>query len=334
MLRPDYVEAPRGCQANSRFFMWRGNKLRRGPCISALIKLKNACPWSRVAGLCGAIAPSHFRKLSLGENPVSAPSLQAATLLLDQRLSLEPITDLPLALRPQTEAEGYALQRVLNGLLGIAGMGRQAGHKIGCTTPVMQKFLGIPNPCAGVIFGNAVLHRAGRVPRSGFVRLGVECEIAVELARDLAPTHVPVDRESAGKAVGTVMASIELVDDRYKDFRSLGVPTLIADDFFDSGCVLGDPVRDWRNLDLATLSGATYINGVEIGRGTGSLVMGHPFEALAWLANSRNKHGFDPLRAGDFVLLGSVVETKWLNAGDEVRVEIDGLGEVRLGVDP
>jgi len=263
---------------------------------------------------------------------LSAPSLQAASRLLDQRLSLDPITDLPETMRPQSEAEGYALQRVLNGLLTIAGLGRQVGHKIGCTTPVMQNFLGIPNPCGGVIFDRTVLRRSGRVPRAGFVRLGVECEIAIELAHDLAPAGAPVDRHAAGRAVGAVMASIELVDERYRNFRTLGVPTLIADDFFDSGCVLGDPVRDWDKLDLGKLSGATFVNGVEVGRGTGALVMGHPLEALAWLANARAKHGFDPLKAGEFVLLGSVVETKWLNAGDDVRIEIEQLGEVTLGV--
>ena len=62
--------------------------------------------------------------------------------------------------------------------------------------------------------------------------------------------------------------------------------------------------------------------------------MGHPLEALAWLANARAKHGLDPLRAGEFVTLGSIVETKWLNAGDEVRVEIEELGELTLLVDP
>lgn len=263
---------------------------------------------------------------------MSAPTLQAATLLLDQRLSLQPITDLPLPIRPQNEGEGYALQRVLNGLLTVAGMGKHVGHKIGCTTPVMQNFLNIPNPCAGVIFEKTVLHRSARVPRSGFVRLGMECEIAVELARDLVPTGGTVNRESAARAVGALMASIELVDERYADYRTLGVPTLIADDFFDSGCVLGDPLRDWRKLDLSTLSGTTTINGVEVGRGTGALIMGHPLEALAWLANSRAKHGLDPLKAGEFVTLGSIVETKWLDAGDEVRVEIEGLGEVTLSV--
>lgn len=259
--------------------------------------------------------------------------LQAAARLRDQRLFLTPITDLPESLRPHDEAQGYALQSTLNHLLVEAGMGGLVGHKIGCTTPVMQAFLNIPNPCAGRIFGQTVIHRSGRIPHSGFVKVGVECEIAVELGRDLDAAGVPASRESVAGAVSGVMAAIEIVDDRYQDYRTLGVPTLIADDFFDSGCVIGRPVRDWRGLDLSNLTGRTTINGVEAGRGTGALVMGHPLEALAWLANLRAKHHLGPLKAGEFVLLGSVVETKWLKAGDEVRIEIEELGTLSLGVD-
>ncbi len=258
--------------------------------------------------------------------------LQAAARLRDQRLHLAPITSLPEPLRPRDEAQGYALQSTLNHLLVEAGMGALVGHKIGCTTPVMQAFLDIPNPCAGRIFGHAVLHRSGRVPRSGFVKLGIECEIAVELGRDLGDEHGAHTRDSVAEAVRSVMAAIEIVDDRYHDYRTLGVPTLIADDFFDAGCVLGKPVHDWRALDLAGLAGRTTINGVEVGRGTGALVMGHPLEALAWLANSRARHQLGPIKAGEFVLLGSVVETKWLNAGDQARIEIDRLGELTLAV--
>ena len=326
--RPDYVEGAPAVSSK------RLGALQCG--AAAKFARAGATRTTSLRTLAGCVVQLHLRALKangIRERGLSAPSLQAATLLLDQRLSLEPITDLPPALRPQNEAEGYGLQRVLNGLLTIAGMGRQAGHKIGCTTAVMQKFLNIPNPCAGGVFEKCVLRGAARVPRSGFVRLGIECEIAVELARDLAPSGAPVDRHAAAGAIGAVMAAIELVDERYKDFRSLGIPTLIADDFFDSGCVLGDPLRDWRKLDLAGLSGVTYLNGLEAGRGTGALVMGHPLEALAWLANARARNGLETLKAGEFVLLGSVVETQWLNAGDQVRVEIEELGEVTLSVD-
>jgi 2-oxo-3-hexenedioate decarboxylase/2-keto-4-pentenoate hydratase len=120
---------------------------------------------------------------------------------------------------------------------------------------------------------------------------------------------------------------MEIVDDRYVDYRTLGVPTLIADDFFNAGCVLGTPVTRWRALDLAAAVGVTRVNGREVGWGAGRAVMGHPLEALAWLATRRARLGLG-LRRGEIVLLGSVVETQWVAPGDEARVAVEGLGEV------
>jgi 2-keto-4-pentenoate hydratase len=252
---------------------------------------------------------------------------RAATLLRDQRLARTPIDHLPENCRPRDERDGYAVQKALHELLAGAGLGRVAGHKIGCTTPVMQAYLGIQNPCAGGVHAATVYRRAARVRHADYLRVGVECEIAVRLGGDLGPMGAPFDRARVAPAVEAVLAAMEIVDDRYRDYRTLDVPTLIADDFFNAGCVLGSPVTRWRDLDLAALMGVTRLNGVEVGRGEGRAVMGHPFEALAWLVNLRASLGLG-LRAGEFILLGSVVETRWVSPGDEVVVAIEGLGEV------
>ncbi len=259
-------------------------------------------------------------------------SQDAATQLLRQRLSLTPIVSLPADLAPHSVTDGYAIQSAINTMLIDAGMGDLVGHKIGCTTPVMQAFVNINHPCAGRIFSKTVMHEHGRVPRHGFVKIGMECEIAVRLSQDLPPQKAPYTRETVAPAVAEVMAAIELVDERYQNYRTLGIPTLVADDFFNAGCVLGRPVSDWRHLDLAALTGRAEINGIEVGRGVGAMVLGHPLNALAWLANAQAEHGLPGLKAGEFVMLGSVVETQWLNAGDRVRIEISGLGEVRLDI--
>lgn len=256
----------------------------------------------------------------------------AATELIKQRLALHPITPLPESLRPQNLTEAYAIQAALNALLIQAGMGSMVGHKIGCTTPVMQAFVNIDQPCAGRIFSRTVMHGQGQVPAHGFVKLGIECEIAVVLAHDLPAQSHQYNVESVKSAVGAVMIAMELVDERYAHFPSLGVPTLVADDFFNAGCILGEPVHDWHELDLANLTGFTRINGREVAHGKGSLVMGHPLHALAWLANSLAEHGQPGLKAGEFVLLGSVVETQWLKPGDRVEIDIPQLGELSLEV--
>lgn len=258
---------------------------------------------------------------------------RAAVILKEARLERTRIAELPEACRPRDEADGYLVQDELHQLLAAAGLGPVAGHKIGCTTPVMQAYLGIPNPCAGGVFASTVHHGTARLRAGDYVRVGVECEIAVALGTDLAPRDAPFDRARVAPAVGACMAAMEVVDDRYLSYRDLGVPTLVADDFFDAGCVLGAPVTAWRALDLPALSGAMRINGVEVGRGQGRAIMGHPLEALAWLANARAARGLG-LRAGEFVLLGSVVETRWLAPGDEVRIAIEGLGEARAVLQP
>ena len=82
-------------------------------------------------------------------------------------------------------------------------------------------------------------HGHGRLRRADFLHVGVECEIAVRLARDLPAAEAPYDQTSVAGALGACMAAIEVVDDRYQDYKSLDAPTLIADDFFNAACVLG-----------------------------------------------------------------------------------------------
>jgi len=253
--------------------------------------------------------------------------IAAARLIADHRLARKPLRNLAPDVRPADEAQAYRTQDALHEILAGAGFGPVAGHKIGCTTKVMQAFLRIPNPCAGGVFAGTVWTSPATIPHADFVRVGVECEIAVRLGADLDAAQAPFTAERVAHAVEALMAGMEIVDDRYIDYKSLDTPTLIADDFFDAGCVLGQPLEDWRRLDLTALTGVTRINGVEVGRGRSQDVMGHPFEALAWLANSVARRG-KGLRAGEFVFTGSVVETKWVNRGDHVSMLIDGLGEV------
>ena len=107
----------------------------------------------------------------------------------------------------------------------------------------------------------------------------------------------------------------------------MGAPTLIADDFFAAGCVLGPAVARTSVPDLMAVAGRAIVNGEVVSKGTGADVLGHPFQALAWLANHLAAEG-KGLHAGQLVLTGSLVKTLWLKAGDKVRMELDGLGVV------
>jgi len=224
---------------------------------------------------------------------------------------------------------GYRVQRALHDLM-LPESGSLIGYKIGCTSKVMQQYLDIPHPCGGGVFARGVHESGVRLRAADFVRIGVECEIAVRIGRDLPASEGPFTAEWMMEAIESYLPAIEIVDDRYEKWETLGAPTLVADDFFAAGCVLGAPVARTDAPDLLAVHGRALINGAEAGRGTGADVLGHPHHALAWLANHLADEGRG-LHAGQIVLTGSLVKTVWLKAGDHVVMELEGLGRVEAG---
>ena len=252
----------------------------------------------------------------------------AAAALVGSRLSGAMLGPLPSSLVPADSDAAYLVQRAAAGLLTAAGYGRQAGWKIGCTTKVMQDYLGISSPCAGTMFQARVWHRQHTFPVSAPRRLGVECELAVRMGADLPPLGVPYSPAGVASAVAACMAAIEVVEDRYEDYPALDTPTLIADDFFHNSCVLGEQFEDFDPARLRETTASMSINGEVVGSGTGADIMGEPLAVLAWLANACVAWGA-PILAGEVILLGSLVQTSWVAPGDSVVIRNDPLGEVR-----
>ncbi len=252
--------------------------------------------------------------------------LAAARIIAATRRNRAPLRSLAPDVAPRDEAAGYLVQRAVHDLL-LPQVGALVGYKIGCTSAVMQQYLGIPHPCGGGVFARGIHASGVRLKAADFVRVGVECEIAVRLARDLSPSQAPFTADAVAQAIEAYLPAIEIVDDRYADWQSIGAPTLVADDFFAAACVLGDPVARSAAPDLVGVAGRAVVNGIEVAAGTGADVLGHPHHALAWLANHLAAGG-KGLRAGQIVLTGSLVKTIWLKAGDTVMMELAGLGKV------
>jgi 2-oxo-3-hexenedioate decarboxylase/2-keto-4-pentenoate hydratase len=255
---------------------------------------------------------------------------QAARFLHEAHLVRAQYQPIPDDISPRDIGEAYDIQEVFHGLLATE-RGAIAGYKIALTTTVMQQMVGFRHPCSGAVFASGVHRSPVTINGSDYVHLGAECEIAVLLDRDLPASAAPYDRESVSGAVAALMPAFELVDDRGADYSDLFFLAVAADNAWNAGVVLGEPVTDWRGIDLVAASGVMTINGQPAGEGKGGDVLGHPMEALAWLANTLAGRG-KSLQKDMIVMTGSIVTTKFLNQGDEVRFGIDTLGEVRLTV--
>lgn len=250
--------------------------------------------------------------------------MDAVEILLQARHAHRPLEPMGAA-TPADLAAGYATQRRLAQRVGAVP---PAGFKIGATTRQMQHYLGLDGPVAGFVPA-ASLNRSGLgLPFARFHRPGVECEIAVRLGADLP--FGPCDAARAAAAVAAVMPAIEIVENRYADLASFGVPSLVADQVFHASGVLGEESRDWRGIDLEAVHGEMWVNGVSRGAGHGRDLLGGPMQALAWLAASGAAEAFGGLKAGQVVWLGSVTPPIWLDGPGTVRVLFSEIGEVTL----
>ncbi|RPJ36213.1 MAG: hypothetical protein EHM35_08500 [Planctomycetaceae bacterium] len=257
---------------------------------------------------------------------------QAARWLVEEHRTRKPFGPMPETLAPRSVDDGYAIQEAFQTFMATTH-GPVAGYKVALTAPVMQQMVGFHTPFAGTILTSTIHQSPATVRRTAYVRLGIECEIAVRLGMDLPAAQAPFSRSDVGDAVVAVMAAFELVDDRAADYAHLAalVLTIIADNAWNAGIVLGSPVMDWRPIDLAAARGELVINGVTVGEGHGRDVMGHPLEALVWLVNMLARRG-KSLKQGMIVMTGSIVATQFVSPGDVVRLAVDGLGEARLNV--
>jgi 2-keto-4-pentenoate hydratase len=130
----------------------------------------------------------------------------------------QPIAALPEGARPATEADSYAIQEAVLRRLGE----RIGGYKVGLS-PEGGIF------CAP-IYASKVHASPASLPARGFHLIGIECEIGFRLNQALAQRAKPYSRDEVLTAA-SLHPTIEIVDSRYQDFRSLDQLQVLADIF-------------------------------------------------------------------------------------------------------
>lgn len=228
-------------------------------------------------------------------------------------------------LRPQSRADGYAVQAALE----TQSPGKLFGWKIAATSEAGQKHINVMGPLAGRILSDTVIADGGTASMKGNqMRVG-EPEFAFRMGRNLAPRAAPFSVDEVLTAVDSLHPAIEIPDSRFADFVSAGEAQLIADNACAHLFVLGTPTTaNWQAMDLAeerpeiTLRGQRYI-------GHGKNVLGDPRAALAWLANELRGLGIT-LRTGEVVTTGTCHPPLPIQAGDHFAADFGALGTVSV----
>jgi len=224
----------------------------------------------------------------------------------------------------------YAVQDRLISLRKDAGEGDVFGWKVGVTSARMQAMVGISQPIAGAIF-SLHCHQSGAVLRqSDFVRLGIEAEIAVCIGAAIVETESLEPADILGR-LAYACAAFEIVEDRAADYSKLDAASLIADNSWNKGVVLGPKIPAGGIASLVGRQGILTVNGQVFDWGMSEDVGGDPLRIVAWLAAHLARRG-QPLLPGQWVLTGSIVTTKFPNASDIYNFAVDGLPPVAVSI--
>ena len=242
-----------------------------------------------------------------------------------------PFTGLPPELAPRNDADAYAAQAAYVAALCRRRATTLAGYKIALTSQAMRNLVGYGNSISGCLLADQVVPSGSVLRHADYGRLAVEFEVAFRFGATL-PLEVAArgpDRATLLPYLAAAHAAIEVVDDRHAVYSRLPqeILTLVADNAWNAGLVLGPEAASWKQADLGAMQGIARINGAEVGRGHGRDILGHPLDALAWLVHHLAGRGI-ALCEGDVVTTGSMVATKFPLPGARVDFEIDGLGAV------
>jgi 2-keto-4-pentenoate hydratase len=250
-------------------------------------------------------------------------------ILAEMLLKAEQIRQ-PIAPITETDA-GITLDEAYRIQLRVMDMKKGAGQvvvgkKIGLTSLAMQTMLGVHEPDYGHILNGMVVMEGEKIPVGELIAPRIEGEIAFVLKEDLKGPGVTVTevlRCSEG-----VVPALEIVDSRIRSWN-IKLPDTVADNASSALIVLGGVITSTQTVDLRTMGMVMEKNGEVLRTAAGAAVLGHPAQAVAWLANKLSEYGII-MRKGEVVLSGALAAAEPFQAGDFFRADFGTLGDVKI----
>jgi 2-keto-4-pentenoate hydratase len=217
--------------------------------------------------------------------------------------------------------------RIRDGLVAELSdsQGKVVGYKAGLTNPAVQKRFGTTSPVRGVLLEKMLLDDGAEVPAKFGAIPFFEADLVVVVKDEgINQAKTPAD---VMKHLASIRPFIELPDLVTAKDQPLTAAVITA---FNVGArlgVLGKPIAP--TPEMVDALGKMMVvmrdqDGKELARVPGAAILGHPLNAVVWLADDVAKSG-GKLRAGDILSLGSFTPPNFQKAGMTITVTYEGL---------
>jgi 2-keto-4-pentenoate hydratase len=261
----------------------------------------------------------------MAQSPLAGKVQEAALKLYDAERNQQALPPLVETYPGLSANDAYAIQKALIDRKVEDGA-RIVGHKIGLTSVAMQQLLKVDQPDFGHILDTMIVPDGAAVPRGDLIFPRVEAEIGFILKDALRGPGVNIATVLA--ATQYVFPALEIVDSRVADWK-ITLADTIADNASSCRMVMGGRYVPVDNLDLRFVGLVLEKNGEIANTAAGAAVLGHPAQAVAWLANKLAEFG-SALEAREVILPGALSAAVTVEAGDAIRATFDHLGSVSV----
>lgn len=204
---------------------------------------------------------------------------------------------------------------------------RIVGKKVGLTSKVVQKQLGVDEPDYGILLDTMEVND-GNLSIDELNQAKIEAEIGFVLSRDISGDSI-----TASELLYTIdyaVACIEIVGSRIRDWNIKLVDT-VADNASASHFIIGHLPKRVTDFDMVNCKMEIYKNNELASSGSGKDCLGSPLVALHWLVNKWLSMGVE-LKAGELIITGALGPMVPAEQGDSFEARIEGLGSVHLNI--
>lgn len=201
------------------------------------------------------------------------------------------------------------------------------GYKMGLTSKAKREQMNLDSPIYGVLT-DAMQVLGGRFSMKGSIHPRIEPEIAFRIGRDLKGQPTPAE---VLDACSEIFPALEILDSRFLNFKYFSLPDVIADNSSSAYFILGNPVRNFKELDLENLFIEMRVNGKIAQSAYSAAISGNPLNSIVQLCEILNSRG-NYVKAGSIVLTGAATQAIPLEPNTVVEVAIDQIGATKVTV--
>jgi 2-oxo-3-hexenedioate decarboxylase len=199
------------------------------------------------------------------------------------------------------------------------------GLKLGFTSKAKMEQMGVHDMIWGRLTDKMKYQNGDDLPKSKFIHPRAEPEIAFLIKADITEE---LTLETAPNFIESVAGAIEIIDSRYENFK-FSLEDVIADNCSSAGFVIGSWLSP--NTNLSDLKIDLKVDGKIVATGSSDAILGNPWESVVAAARLSLQYN-EPLKKGMILLAGAATSAVFVQIGQTVEAEIEGLGNVKLQV--